>query len=59
MDRRISFRSVLATVGFAVSGVLFFFSIIGVFGLPLAIGSLLLFLVVAEVSFYRGAQEID
>jgi hypothetical protein len=39
-----------------LAGVCFFFSIIGVFGLAIAIGSLLLFIVVAVFSTYQRAD---
>jgi hypothetical protein len=42
-------------IGHALAGVGFFFSIIGVFGLIAAIGSLLLFIVIAVVSIFQTA----
>jgi hypothetical protein len=36
--------------GYALAGILFFFAIIGVFGLKLAIGSLALFVILALAS---------
>jgi hypothetical protein len=39
------------TVAVTVIGVAFFFAIIGVFGLPIAIGSLALFIVLAFLTF--------
>lgn len=45
-------------VGHALVGIGFFFSMIGVFGLMTAIGSLLLFIVLAVVSIFQttGAE---
>lgn len=44
-------------MGYELAGALFFFAIIGVFGLHIAIGSLLLFIALAICSLFRTAEE--
>ena len=46
-----------AITGFVIFGVLFFFAIIGVFGLTAAIGGLILFAFLALVSVVRNPGE--
>ncbi len=42
-------------IGHGLAGIVFFFSIIGVFGLSTAIGGLLLFIAIAVVSIFQTA----
>jgi hypothetical protein len=43
--------------GYALAGILFFFAIIGVFGLKIAIGSLVLFVLLAVASTAITAEQ--
>jgi hypothetical protein len=59
MIRGISLGRLLLAAAFTAGGVLFFFLIIGVFGVRVAIVGLILFLGLAILSFYRKAKEVD
>ena len=59
MIRRISLGRLLLAVAFAAAGIFFFFVIIGVFGVRIAIVGLFLLLTLAILSFYRKAKEVD
>lgn len=58
MIRRISLGRLLLAVAFTAAGIFFFFVIIGVFGVRIAIVGLILLLTLAILSF-RKAKEVD
>ena len=54
------FRGVAGVTGTTLAGVLFFFTIIGVFGLSFAIAGLALFVVIAAVTYFAfTGDEVD
>ena len=55
-----SFRRAAGATGAAIVGTVFFFTIIGVFGLQFAIGGLVVFVVIAAISYsaFTG-DEVD
>jgi hypothetical protein len=59
MIRRLSLGRLILAVAFTAAGIFFFFVIIGVFGVRIAIVGLVLLLTLAIFSFYRKAREVD
>lgn len=59
MERRSAFVRLSRGLGYGLAGGLFFFAIIGVFGLRIAIGSLVLFIVLTILLVCRTVQDRD
>jgi hypothetical protein len=59
MIRRLSLGRLILAVAFTAAGIFFFFVIIGVFGVRIAIVGLVLLLTLAILSFYQKAKEVD
>lgn len=59
MDRSSPTLRLCLGLGYGLAGALFFFAIIGVFGLRLAIGSLVLFVILTFLSVFRSRDGSD
>jgi hypothetical protein len=55
-DNRQTLARVMGTIAATLLGIAFFFAIIGVFGLPIAIAALVLF-VISAMAIFRRPQE--